>query len=587
MVANLNRPVCAGQTATFEWCKTMPDVMRISYNANDQRMLEAQAYVEGLSEVAQKPNGTFDSAAASDFTAEALSGRVPTKLPKGLEVLFEELDDKQQIVVQKAILDGVHAYEYEHGVNPPPDLLYHAFHNAYSTSMDAAKRSGNKALLDSVTNAENTVLALQPNRAQVAVYSILAEACSFAMYLPADIGSNRGQLIIVNNTAGSLHGEYAVGNILDGINSGDTYLSTERIHKGAIDGSGNITGKLTAVQTDEQTCNQSLSGLVMQRNAARVYINGQIVARETESNTGANSTISGAWTDSDGTLHSIGGYITVATGTFALTSSPAIPDSVDVLVADFIDLDTQPTLIPSFDINADRFDILAHAWQGKARQNITSRTQLINEAGIDPYSQQVLAFQQQYSMERHYASLRYMKRIASLNSASYNFNWSSFGTQKTRAQIWGDFNVVLGVVDQQMNIDTLNHGVTHMYVGKHVAAQFKGLPPNIWQPSGVPSRPGIYRLGRLFNQVDVYYTPKGITEATDGSTAEILLIGRATDVVRNPIIWGDAFSPVVRPLPDTDSLQSGAAFYARSFTEVNPHGPSSLGAAIINVTNLW
>ncbi|MGH8334380.1 MAG: hypothetical protein ACRER3_08515, partial [Pseudomonas fluorescens] len=72
--------------------------------------------------------------------------------------------------------------------------------------------------------------------------------------------------------------------------------------------------------------------------------------------------------------------------------------------------------------------------------------------------------------------------------------------------------------------------------------------------------------------------------------AQILCVGRATDVTRNPVILGDAVAPIVMPLnpglsPET-AFNSGAAFYARGFTAINPHEPSADAWALLNVTNL-
>ena len=154
----------------------------------------------------------------------------------------------------------------------------------------------------------------------------------------------------------------------------------------------------------------------------------------------------------------------------------------------------------------------------------------------------------------------------------------------TRSQIWQDFASVLGAVSQQMAIDTMNHGITHLYVGKNVAAQMMAFPRDVFEPSGVLERPGIYRVGRLWGRYEVYYTPKVVTEGD--TTAQVLCVGRATDVTRNPIVMGDAVPPTVIPLSIGRDLNTGAGFYARNFTSVNPHAPSARGAAVINLTNL-
>ena len=137
---------------------------------------------------------------------------------------------------------------------------------------------------------------------------------------------------------------------------------------------------------------------------------------------------------------------------------------------------------------------------------------------------------------------------------------------------------------QRMAELTMNHGVTHLYVGKRVAAQLMAMPSTVFQPAGIAARPGIYRLGRLFGQYEVYYTPKILAETADSS--QILCVGRATDVTRNPIVLGDAVAPMVVPLGVMGDLRQGAAFYARNFTEVNPHDPSSKGFGLIEVKNL-
>ncbi len=116
----------------------------------------------------------------------------------------------------------------------------------------------------------------------------------------------------------------------------------------------------------------------------------------------------------------------------------------------------------------------------------------------------------------------------------------------------------------------------------------QSLPSNMFTPSGIPARPGIYRIGRLFGRFEVYYTPKGVPEWIDGGhqAASVLCIGRATDVTRNPFVLGDAVAPSVIPLAVNADLKTGAGFYARNFTAVNPHRQSSLGCAMINLINL-
>lgn len=524
-------------------------------------------------------NGVFDSAAAEEFITTNLSQN-GVAIPESMQAVYDEADDKTSSMVTRAILDGVNAYEKAHGIQCPADILQQAMHMAYGTTGSAA-RSMN---LDSASSEHHDQGSLQPNRAVVAILSTLTEAIPFAHYLPADIKSNEARLAIMTHRAGKKYGSYDHNDIMDGANSGDSYISSGREHKCAIDVEGKVTGKITAVQATPDTCDPAGAEVKLLRGRCLVYLDGMIVAKEVESTgTGPNSVIGQATIGS--TVHQFAGTINPDDGTINITTAPAIPQSANIVVEGFIDYERKPDLTPDIITSVETFALYAKPWRVNTYQTIDSRTQMASELGLDPYSEGVLAIQSQFANERHYDVLRKARRLAARNQETFDFAWADQGDYKSRSDVWRDFNSALGAASQRMAILTMNHGITHLYVGTNVAAQMAGLPRDIWEPSGIAERPGIFRLGRLFNRYDVYYTPKGLVE-TSGS-AEILCVGRATDVTRNPFVLGDAVPPTVIPLSTNADLKSGAGFYARNFTNVNPHQQSAQGCAVINVTNLF
>lgn len=534
--------------------------------------------------------GTFDSAAADDFLTNATNQSTGIKVPEKLQVTLDEVDDKTASAISRALLDGASIYERAHGLSVPPDVLNQAIHLAFATTDSARRKMGMR--LDSASSEHADNLSLQANRAVVAILATLTEAIPFAHYLPADISSNEAKLAIMTHQAGDTYGRYAAGALMDGGFSGDTYISSSREHKceivsdGEVDPAptGAITGKITAVQDTDETCDPAADEVKLLRGRAIVYVEGQVAAREVSSSGTGTSAVSGQVVIGS-TTHQIGGTINPDTGAIALTASPAIPFGTNVVVESFIDYERAPELTPEIITAVETFPLWAKPWRVTTTQTIDSRTQMANELGLDPYSEGVLGIQSQFANERHYEVLRKAQRLAGLNTASFDFAWATQGDYKSRSDVWRDFNAILGAVSQAMALATMNHGVTHLYVGANVAAQMQGLPLDIWSPSGVMERPGIYRLGRLFGRYDVYYSPKVVTEGAD--SANILCVGRATDVTRNPFVLGDAVPPTVVPLATNADLKSGAGFYARNFTAVNPHGPSSLGCASIAVTNLF
>ena len=544
---------------------------------------EVAQFVETLKNEAAK-GGVFDSAAADDFVSTAINQSGSVKVPEKLKIVLDEADDKTAAMVTRAIFDGANTYERMHGAPAPADLLEQAIHLAYGTSNEARR-----AMLDSASSNASDPLSLQPNRAVVAILTTLSEAIPFAHYLPADIQSNEARLAIMTHQAGKDYGRYTQGALMDGAFSGDTYISSSREHKCEIvlnagNPTGAITGKLTSIQTDGDTCNPAAPEVKLLRGRSLVYVNGLIAAREV-SGTGTGPSVVSGQTSIAGTVHQISGTVHPDTGVIALVSTPPMAATNSVVVEGFIDYERAPELTPSIVTAVDTFQLFAKPWRVTTHQTIDSRTQMANELGLDPYSEGVIGIQAQFANERHYEVLRKAKRLAKQNTDTFNFNWSNAGDFKVRADVWRDFGSVLVAASQRMAIATLNHGITHLYVGEKIAAQLSSLQNDIWEPSGIVERPGIFRLGRLFGRYDVYYTPKEVTESADA--AEILCVGRATDVTRNPFVLGDAMAPTVIPLAVNADMKTGAAFYARNFTAVNPHQPSAMGCALITVTNLF
>lgn len=549
----------------------MPAIIhRLSTNAAGQ-------FFNKLKDQAQSgaATGTFDSAALDSAATELVN---QGGAPRDLEIVLDEAG-KDAPRVLRAILDGARLYEERHGETPSADVIETALRMAYSTTDHARKQYS----LDSATSLQSDPLALQPNRAVVAIVGMMAEAIPFAHYLPTDIGSNEAKLAIMTHNAGTTYGGYAEGANMDGILAGKPFVTSSRVHTLTLD-AGTWSGKLTRVQTDESLCDQTADAVKLMRGRTLVYVAGRVIGQEASSSGTGASSLAGSVVIG-GTQHVLSGTVNTDTGAVAASFAPALPAGYAPVVEGFIDYERGETA-PQLISQVETFILHAKPWRVTTSLSIDARTQMANELGLDPYGESVLAIQNQFATERHYEVLAKAKRLAVNNVSSFDFRWTDMGQPKTRAQLWQDFASVLSAASQQMAIDTLNHGITHLYVNRYLAAQLATLNADAFQSSGISGRPGIYRLGRLFGQYEVYYTPHLVTEAADGSAGQILCVGRATDVTRNPFVLGDAVAPTVIPLAVNADLRSGAGFYARNFTAVNPHGPSAMGAAIINVTNL-
>jgi hypothetical protein len=213
-------------------------------------------------------------------------------------------------------------------------------------------------------------------------------------------------------------------------------------------------------------------------------------------------------------------------------------------------------------------------------------TQLANELGLDSRSESLMSVRTQVEAERHYAALRYIANLGRNLQREFNFDVATQKGAKSLDMMWRDAAPIFSVIDQEMAEATMDHGVTHYYVGKNLAALMQSAPADVFQTSGISGRPGIYRVGRLWGKYEIYYSPKVVEEAADGSWSEMVGVGRSSQPSRCPIILGDAVAPTFINIATTGDFSQNDGLYARSFTAVNPHVPSALGCARLKLTGL-
>lgn len=551
-----------------------------------QGTVEVAEFLDSVSSI--RADGKGEKATSGAQVLDSIKNQSGIKIPKNLELMIGATDDKASAKLLDAVSMGMDIYRAEHGVEPTADVVEAALQQG-AAAMAGIDSQGHilDAVLNSATGANHDPQSLQPNRAVVAILSAIAEAIPFAGYLPVDIGSNEGKLAILSHRAESTYGDYAAGAIMDGTSVGDVYASASRMVKFDTSGASPYASKFTQTNltASKGYCDPAGTGVPVLRGRTIVFLNGRVAAQDAFQGSGATSPLSGSIV-ANGVTYTLSGTVTVATGAISLASTPALPTSLLVTAQGFVDYETSPSLIPAVGIRADTFALFANPWRVTTRIGIDAAGQLKNELGLDGNSEALVAIRTQMALERHYLALRMAAALGANNTQTFDFQWSARSQQMNRAQIFQDLQSKFYSADQAMAELTMDHGITHGYVGKVMAGVLTSLPSNMFEPSGVSARAGIYRLGKLFGKYDMYYSPKVVTEATDGSSSQIIAVGRSTQVARNPIILGDAVAPTFLDLNMQDDLKRRSAIYARDFTSVNPHDPSALGCALINITNL-
>lgn len=545
----------------------MSGTQNIEYNLRDQ--MEVEKFVTDVGAAETKPGMLLDSVAAADSALDAIKGSAGHNAPRAVEALLDKATDKQEKALIKSIFDGVNMYRREHGFAPSGDVILSALHQG-------------RTIFDSATNDHHDQISLNPAAPMIAIIGALGEACPFAGYLPADAGSNEARLIVIEHQAGSNWGAYSQGDSLDGINSGGEYLGAPRMME--------LVAPNDSTDYKFEFTEQEAAGdpIKLLRGRTLVYVNGLWAAEEVSnaSSKRAEVQIAGHVTF-DGVDYTIAGVVRPDTGEVIITPTPAFPDGTNVTAEVFVDYEVSRGKTPRMSIEGSKYSLYAAPYRGIFQVTPEARSQFTNEVGVDAGSEAMLAVRAQFSNERHYAAIRKARMVGRHNlSSDFDFNFPGQTAFKSQAMMWQDFGSHVGLQSQKMAEMTSDHGITHFYVGKDIASQFQTLPDTLFQSSGITERPGIYRVGRLFNKIEVYYTPRGVNEDHAAGTAEIVAVGRSTQTSRCPIIFGDAQAPFFEPLGTNEDIQSGYAFTSRCFTHLNPHQQSALGCAVINVKNL-
>lgn len=507
------------------------------------------------------------------------------KTPDALAKAFGKIDEKFHKDVFDSVLCGMDAYAKNHGCDAPADLIEQALHNAMTSQM------GMKDLnirLDSATESHMDVYSLQPNRATVSILSAFAEAIPFAGYFPADIKSNEARSLILKNRATKDWGGYANGGSLDGISNGDPYIMPNRLLELTTGDQATYTGTARSqyVSGSRTVMDGASTGLTLMAGRTAILVNGFVSAYDSRNGSlGGTTSVSGT-AIVGGNSHAISGTVNNDTGAISIVFNPALPNNTQVVAEVYVDYERNTAAIPSLGFETESYTYLAAGHRALTELTIDTQSQVRNEMNVDPASNSLFSLRTQLTNEQHYYALQLGMMVAANNSITHDFNLAAQFAAKNVSEIFQDVEQTIFVVDQQMMNDTLDHGITHLYVNDQLGSIICSLPSTLFEKSGVPTRAGIYRLGRLFGKYEVYYTPKIVTGNKAAGTASMLCVGRSADVGRNPIVMGDSVAPMFIPLATNSDLIMKQAFYQRSFLQLNKHMASAKGFARIDFINL-
>lgn len=550
-----------------------------------QQHRAAQDFLDAFS--AEKKGGAAFDDASSVWTG------APDEVRELTDIMGADLDKAVQKTVYasgRALLaaamdSAAKQFAKEHGRPMGGAVFDSAIRNALNSISKAHLQKAGVPVDATMDNVSSTASggALIANRAVVAFYESAVDIIPFAGLIPMSDGM-KGQILVVQHEAASKAGAYQPNQSLDGILGGRPFMSAVR----SVKAEGNLTthtAKITYADGDSEGSPVLSSGL-------EVYVNGFPAGGvPTDTPRGeAQAQISGSVVLPNGSggeqRHTVSGSLTAATGDVSLTFNPALPSGATVFVNGILDYEHEKMKDkrPMVQTSVRSYVFRAEFASGISRLTPEARTQLAVEARLDAEAEGMQVLRQQHAAEKHRFALQSMYRVAENFKQTVNMNAPTRQDERDRVSMWKDVFFALTQADVEMLERTNAFGIGVLYVGAKGRAELSALPEEIFQRSGIPTRPGIYRLGRLFGQFEVYYAPQLLKETAN--SIEMLAIGRSDQVGLNPYVTGDVVGATFMRLGVDANLREGAGYFYAGAARVNPHQKAACGAALIAVTGL-
>lgn len=482
--------------------------------------------------------------------------------------------------IYRAVLDGALDYQKQHGSLPDAGVVASALDQA-SLMLDDA--------VNAIEGQAHSPNAFVPMKPIIAIRSMIATAIPFAVPITADRQSGEGSIIIVSHHAAAKTGMYTEGASLNGVEGGYTFISPERTHKLAKE-SDNVTykGKITLIQTKLDECDQSATVCPLYQDSTQIYINGLLAT--TTAGKGDNETASTIF-ELGGKNYTINATVNIKTGEVEVKTSEAFPENTDVTVTAYLNVEADEYKTPSVRVHGEQYKFKARNYRSNVVVNPEAARQFADEIGIDPAFEGTFAIRNQLQQEALFSILHNLSKIGSyVNNRQFNFDWSEQGKYKNQRTIAEELMGQIEAASKQMARDNGSHGVSHLYVGERLASIISSFGEEFFEASGLNARGTVYRIGRLkTSNIEVYYTPKGISNQSAPEKSErILLIGaNVANPAFNPVVIGEVSAPNVEQISATkDSPNKGYWVTGRRIVAQNPVKRYASSVAVIDCINM-
>lgn len=532
-------------------------------------------------------------------------------LPKNLLDIFDSVGENNRASILGAIELGIQGYQNAHGGDLP------------RADMVAAALSAGKLAVDEFDSANGTQLnsagmeanAVVPAAAIVTIATRIANAMPLVAYLPNQSGSNAVPIIYGRNIAKHTFGAVKSGDYLDGPNASLQYFDAQ--FEFVAEKDATVATKYTLSPTvaylpdADRKPKTDAKPLPFMGGRVRILVNGVEV--------GNDGTVNHAKFDGESSIIPVRKHnltvldenddeipVVLKSGTADLTNNTVtfefeneLPESAEVsvkLIADYErKIDNIPVLTaPSLDVDLIAREVMAYPMRATYRATREAINQMQRELGVDMQGGVTAVVASKFQLEQNIRLLKDAKRRAigyrrtmvadlsrgATDTAAFN------NTAEQARELLVTISAAKVSINKLLDIVPSGHDI---YVTDKMAVLFDNLADDthyrkITNAVGSPNQ--IVRIGVIGSNTNVYHVPEEseLLKEVDNS-AEIMIIGRSGEAVRNPFV-GFVTMPLLVRQSGTVDFEDGVTIQTVQAAELNPLDRFSDQVYVINIVNL-
>jgi hypothetical protein len=430
--------------------------------------------------------------------------------------IFESCGKSAPMIIATAS-NAVRAFANQRGHLPSDDLLaaaYCAVENAVKFSTGAARPGGSIFESAVALDTRDSQNAMMRDRMIALILPVMLQSVTSSMvgFIPGDF--NQSEIFRIWKIAGNTFGGLTAGDRIDYRYNGQYGTMDQRFT--TINGDGSKTG--SANEFDKAV------GMPLKKKSVRVLHDRNVVAKDDGQGNLAGTFLVGV------TPVTVTGTVNYATGAIHPVFSVAPADGIAVHVAADIDIEKNPSLIPTVNHEMDSRVLYPHESAIAASTTLQALWGLRREFNLNIDNMATVNMRNLLAADKDRKHLRDMYFYA---KGSYSWDMS-LPTGVPMRDHYPTIRAKLLEVDAALMAANGYSGLTGIVADTKSSVIFKSLGLDDFVPA-----PGYVRLaqphyvGRLFGMWDLYEDPQG----TDYTT---LCFGKGREISQAAYLAGDA-----------------------------------------------